>query len=176
MAAHEAGGGSLRRKRSNLGRLAAVLNPRAVHGLRDLRLAGVDPAAFEEYRAARWRERNGLEARALVALCHAPEVLPEARRQVSPADFLTPPYAALAAVLLEAEPGAPELERARAAIAGRAYLPAPEGFAWADEARQLVGKLAERRERWVSEQLARKRRAPALEDRAGTANAGGADR
>jgi len=127
------------------------------HCLYDLKKGGASEAELEHARAARWRLKNGLEHRTLVALLHAPEIIPEARRTISPADFLTPAYAALAAVILDAPTGSPELERARTAIAGRAYLPNRDTFDWPVAAVAGVAALGERRERWTREQLTRRR-------------------
>lgn len=100
-----------------------------------------------------WRYRGGLEFRVLVALLHAPEVLPKARRHLSPADFLTAAYAALAALLLNARLSARQLALARVAIAGRPYQPPADGFDWAGEARDGMRRLVERRQRWAREAL-----------------------
>lgn len=137
---------------------AARLDPASKHYLRDVKRRHVDAETFEECRVRRWRMKNGLEHRALMALLHAPELLAEARQQLSPADFLTPAYAALAAIVLDAEPGAGVVQQARAAIVGRAYLPSPSAFDWTAEGRELVARLAERRERWTREMLAGRRK------------------
>lgn len=127
------------------------------HCLYYLKQAGASEQELEQARVARWRLKNGLEHRTLVALLHAPEVIPEARRTISPADFLTPAYAALAAVILDAPEGAPEVARARAAIAGRAYLPNTEAFDWRVAAVAGVAALGERRERWTAKMVVSRR-------------------
>lgn len=129
----------------------------SLHFLRDLKRSGASPATLEAARVARWRLKNGLEHRTLVALLHAPEVVAQARCRISPADFLTPAYAALAAVILDAPEGASEQVRARAAIAGRPYLPSPADFDWTAEAAACVAAIAARRERWTREVRARRR-------------------
>ena len=139
-------------------------DPTRLHALRDgrktLARLGHPPEEqarlFEELRAARWRVKNGLEHRCLVALLHSPDQIPAAREQITPADFLTPAYAALAAVVLG---GAVEaLEQARGAISGRPYLPDGEMFDWRAEAEETVLRLVERRVRW--ERARRKRARP----------------
>lgn len=127
---------------------AERLDMGSLHYLRDVKRRRVHPEDFERLRAARWRLKNGLEHRALVALLHAPEVLQEARERLRPTDFLTPAYAALAAVLL-APQAAGALEVAYSAIASRPYIPDPEHFDWKSEARESVTLLLERRERWA---------------------------
>jgi len=102
---------------------------------------------FDAIRAAHWRHKNGLEQRLLVALLNAPGVRKEALALISPSDFLTPAYAALAAVLLS--PGGEEAARLGAeAIAGRPYLPDSSSHDWAAEARDGLARISERRERW----------------------------
>ena len=105
------------------------------------------PEFRERFLEARWRHKNGLEHRSLVALVHAPEVLAEAAALVSPSDFLTPAYAVLAAILLG--PGGDEAARLGAeALEGRPYLPDSPSRDWASEARELVVRIVERHERW----------------------------
>ena len=123
------------------------------HCLYYLKKNGASEAELEQARVARWRLKNGLEHRTLVALLHTPEVIPEARRTISPADFLTPAYAALAAVILDAPAGSPELERARAAIAGRPYLPDRRAFDWRGTALVAATALAERRAKWTAQMV-----------------------
>lgn len=127
------------------------------HCLYYLKKGGASEEELEQARVARWRLKNGLEHRTLVALLHAPEIIPEARRMISPADFLTPAYAALAAVILDAPAGSPELDRARTAIAGRAYLPNPEASHWSAAAVAGVAALGERRARWTGKMVAGRR-------------------
>jgi hypothetical protein len=105
-------------------------------------------AEFDQYRAAHWRLKNGLEHRCLVALLHAPELLREAQSRISPRDFLTPAYAALAAVLLESARPDYALSVARSALAGRPYLPDPVDHDWAAELQSGLSGLESRRERW----------------------------
>ncbi len=105
------------------------------------------PEFRQRFLEARWRHKNGLEHRLVVALLHAPEVREEAVAFISPADFLTPAYAALAAVLLGPN-GAEAAELGADAIAGRPYLPDAVTHDWAGEARDAVACLVERRQRW----------------------------
>jgi hypothetical protein len=84
-------------------------------------------------------------------LLRAPRALEEARRQLLPSDFLTPAYAGLAAVLLDANLGSRAAEVARRGLAGRPYLPDAERFDWDAEAAVTVARLIERRSRWRQE-------------------------
>jgi hypothetical protein len=108
--------------------------------------------AWQPILAAQWRLKNGLEHRALVCLLRAPRALEEARRQLLPSDFLTPAYAALAALLLDQALGTKAAEVAKRGIEGRPYLPDPERFDWEAEAAVTVVRLLERRNRWTQEQ------------------------
>jgi hypothetical protein len=105
------------------------------------------PEFRERFLEARWRHKNGLEQRCLVALLNAPDVREEALAQISTSDFLTPAYAALAAILLG--PGGEDAARLGAeALEGRPYLPDPSFHDWAAEARDALARISERRERW----------------------------
>jgi len=105
------------------------------------------PAFREQFLSARWRHKNGLEQRLLVALLNAPEVREEALERLSPSDFLTPAYAALAAVLLG--PNGDDAARLGVeALEGRPYLPDAMSYDWAAEARELLARILARRERW----------------------------
>jgi hypothetical protein len=111
----------------------------------------MSPDAWQPILAAHWRVKNGLEHRALVCLLRAPRALEEARRRLLPSDFLTPAYAGLAAVLLDANLGSRAAEVARGGLAGRPYLPDPGRFDWEAEATVTVARLLERRSRWRQE-------------------------
>ncbi len=106
-----------------------------------------------EYRAellrARWRHKNGLEARTLVALARAPTVLSVARDRIQPDDFLTPAYALAAVFLLAATPQSRELELVRDTLDVRPYLPEFTPEEWETEAVELVNEIVLRRERWA---------------------------
>ena len=108
------------------------------------------PAYQRELLRARWRHKNGLEARTLVALARAPDVLADARERISAADFLSPAYAMAAALLLTTEFGAPVLELIGDGLDERPYLPDFSEDESEDEASRLVGLLQERRRRWES--------------------------
>jgi hypothetical protein len=119
------------------------------HFFRELGRAGVPPEEFERLRLVRWRLKNGLEHRALVALLAAPSARERARAVLRVSDFLTPAYAALAAVVLRKPEDAEQLESARsAAIDGRVYVPQLTPQEWESEAMSLLGLLLARRERW----------------------------
>jgi hypothetical protein len=78
-----------------------------------------------------------------------PEVLPEARQGLQLRHLVTPAYAALASMVFDAETPASVLERARADLATRSYVPDGEDRAgWAGEARDCLAELAARRKRW----------------------------
>jgi hypothetical protein len=111
----------------------------------------MSPEAWQPILAAHWRVKNGLEHRALVCLLRAPRALEEARSRLLPSDFLTPAYAALAALLLDQALGAKAAEVAKRGISGRPYLPDPERFDWDAEATVTVARLIERRSRWRQE-------------------------
>ena len=99
---------------------------------------------------ARWRATNGLEARALVAMLHAPGLMDRVRNaddDLTPADFLTLPYAALAAALLDPEIGDRAAELGREAIERRPYAPSCEEAVWEEQASRLTDGLLGRRRR-----------------------------
>ena len=145
------GGMDSRQRTESARKDLASIDPGRLHALRDARRVlqrrrlsrREEDVLFEEIRSARWRHKNGLEHRCLVALIHAPDELPNAREKISPADFLTPAYAALAAALLEGP--RENIELARRAIVGRPYLPDEDDHDWAAEALDTVTRLADRR-------------------------------
>lgn len=117
------------------------------YAVRAMRLPeSMTPEYRERLLAARWRHKNGIEHRALVALLFQPEALDRARARLRPDDFLTPAYAALAALLLGLRADEPALEAARQALTERPYL--PEERVLARQADELVAELCARRERW----------------------------
>jgi hypothetical protein len=120
------------------------------HFLREVR-PQVSPETFEALRAARWRLKNGLESRALQAMLYSAEVRAVARVSLTPADFLTPPYAALAAVVVQEPEGSPVLERALASIARRPYVPDARAGGWTVDGLAVVAQMVKRRERWERE-------------------------
>jgi hypothetical protein len=98
---------------------------------------------------ALYRRRQGLEARALVALVMAPEVLDAGRASLELRQLLTPPYVALASLLLDPETPNRTRQRARDQLASRSYLPpAADAGEWAAEARACLAELRARRARW----------------------------
>jgi hypothetical protein len=119
-------------------------------GVRSERLPPMmDPAHRAELLRARWRVRNGLEARVLVALARAPEVLARARTELSPEDFLTPPYAVAAALLFALEADSPVLQSIEDMLDARPYLVELTPHEWEREARELVALMLDRRGRWA---------------------------
>src|SRR5881396_2674054 len=122
---------------------------------RDTRRMHLPDRMTPEYRAellrARWRCRNGLEARALVALARSPAALVVARDRIMSDDFLTPAYAVGAALLLAADPDSRVLELIRDSLDARPYLPELSPTEWEAEALQLIEELVHRRERWAVE-------------------------
>jgi len=115
-----------------------------------LRWAGVPQGPLRAIGWELYRQRHGLEARAVVALAVAPaDAVEEARGTLDPRQFLTAPYAALVVVLLDPETPAPVAARARADLAARPYLPdATDETGWRAELRWCVAELLERRGRW----------------------------
>jgi hypothetical protein len=148
-------------------RLAAWLtrqSPKRLGYLGRLRYAGMPEERLGPIAWALYRRQYGLEARALVALVMAPpEMLGEARGSLHLRQLLTPAYAALASVLLDAETPAGVRQRARADLAARTYMPsATDAAEWAAEAIACLGELRARRARWdaraTEQALERKRR------------------
>lgn len=97
-----------------------------------------------------YRQRAGLEARAVVALAMmSPSALDKARAELTLRDLLSPAYVALAAALLDPETPPAVSQRIRAQLAGRSYLPTDSGsITWDAEGRWCVAELAARRARW----------------------------
>ena len=120
---------------------------------RDARRMRLPKQMSPEYRrlllSARWRHKNGLEARALVALARSPEALVVAREKLRPADFQTAAYLVAATFLLRADPELPAFEAIRDELDERPYLPAFTPDEWEVEALDLVDRLVQRRERWA---------------------------
>jgi hypothetical protein len=136
-------------------------SPKRLGYLGKLRWGGVPEDEIQPISWELHRQRYGLEARALVALVMAPEVLDEARASLELRQLLTAPYVVAASMLLDAETPASVRERARADLAGRSYLPSGldvEG--WAAEARACLAELRARRARWderAAEQVSHRR-------------------
>src|SRR5689334_19627311 len=84
---------------------------RGFHGLgavSRLRWAGVPQGQLTAIGWELYRQRHGLEARAVVALAMSPsDAVEEIREAMGPRQFLTAPYAALVVVLLDRETPAP---------------------------------------------------------------------
>jgi hypothetical protein len=97
-----------------------------------------------------YRQRHGLEARAVVALAVAPaDAVEEARGTLDPRQFLTAPYAALVVVLRDPETPAPVAARVRADLAARPYLPdATDEAGWRAELRWCTAELTAHRAQW----------------------------
>ena len=118
---------------------------------RDARRMRLPAQMSPEYRdlllRTRWRHKNGLEARALVALARSPQALAVAREKLGPADFQTAAYLVAATFLLRADPELPAFEAIRDELDERPYLPAFTPDEW--EAEALVDRLVQRRERWA---------------------------
>jgi len=153
--------GGMRTKDGAVGRWLGRQSSKRLGYVGKLRWTGMSD---DEIRPISWelhRQRNGLEARALVALVMAPEVLDEARGSLELRQLLTPNYAALASMLMDAETPASVRERARADLAGRSYLPdSADVEGWAAEARWCLAELKARRARWderVAERHSRRR-------------------
>jgi len=145
----------------DMDRLAAWLtrqSPKRLGYLGKLRWAGMPERHLRPIAWALYRRQFGLEARALVAVVMAPETLDEARGSLGLRQLLTPAYAALASILLDAETPAGVRARARAGLAGRSYVPdGVDQDGWATEARNCLSELKARRLRWdarAAEQLA----------------------
>jgi hypothetical protein len=139
----------MRTKDGAVGRWLGRQSSKRLGYLGKLRWAG---AQEEELQPISWelhRRRHGLEARALVALVMAPEVLDEARGSLELRQLLTAPYVLAAALLLDAETPASARERARADLAARSYIPDGSDIeGWAAEARACIAELRARRARW----------------------------
>lgn len=135
----------------SMDRLAAWLtrqSPKRLGYMGRLRWAGMPEHHLEPISWAIYRRQFGLEARALIALVMAPGVLDEARESLAPRQLLTPPYVALASVILDRETPAAVRERARRELAGRPYVPKGADEEWPTEARSCLNELRERRARW----------------------------
>lgn len=143
--------------------------------------------------ALRWRKGNGLEFRLLVALMRAPDLAGEVFAELAPADFVSVPYAALLASWQEH--GLPAPADAAELLEGRRLVPDLPPEWWAAELRANLAAMLERRGRWAKRhgaalagasgetgpkpgarvKTSTEPSAPASEDRAGTATAGGPD-
>lgn len=110
-----------------------------------LPLEQLEPIAWELY-----RQKHGLEARAAVALAVAPpDALEHARETLTPRHFLTLPYAALGAFLLDPRTPPEVRDAVRADLAARPNLPpASDAEGWRLELAFLVAELVDRRARW----------------------------
>jgi hypothetical protein len=99
---------------------------------------------------ALYRQKHGLEARAVVALAISPQdALEVARTSLTPRHFLTAPYAAAAVLLLDAETPPSVLQRVRGDLSVRPYLPRrDDSEGWRAELAWCVAELAARRARW----------------------------
>ena len=108
---------------TEMGRLAAWLtrqSPKRLGYIGKLRWAGMPEKHLGPIAWAIYRRQHGLECRAVLALVMAPEVLHEACDGLELRQILTPPYAALVSMLLNAETPASVRDRARADLAAHA--------------------------------------------------------
>lgn len=97
--------------------------------------------------ALRWRKGNGLEYRLLVALMRAPDLAGEVFAELTPADLVSVPYAALFAAWCAH--GLPAPEDAAALLEGRRLVPDLPREWWAAELRANLSAMLERRARWT---------------------------
>ena len=111
-------------------------------------------ALMTEASATRWRTKNGLEYRFLVALVQAPEVLSEAVAGLRPEDFISFPYAALFGQAHAKGPAV--LTESRLLLAGRGQIPSQDVAWWAAEARGTLAELLARRARAELARMSRK--------------------
>jgi hypothetical protein len=115
-----------------------------------LRWAGLPAELLEPVAWALYRQKHGLEARAVVALAISPrDALEAARGSLTPRHFLTAPYAAAVVLLLDPETPATVLERTRVDLSARPHLPsADDAEGWRAELAWCVAELVARRIRW----------------------------
>ena len=124
-------------------------SPKRLNFIAKARWVGLPEDCVGALAWATYRRRTGLEARTVIALAMAPEVIPRARRSFSGRQVLNPALAALAILLLDPETPAAARERARMDLAGRSYLPdQTDSAAWRKEATDCLAELRARRKRW----------------------------
>src|SRR5580765_5159073 len=92
-----------------------------------LRWAGLPAEQLTSIAWELYRQKHGLEARAVVGMAISPQDALEAvRASLTPRHFLTAPYVAAVVLLLDPETPASVLGRLRADLAARPYIPPAE--------------------------------------------------
>ena len=115
-----------------------------------LRWAGLPAEQLTSIAWELYRQKHGLEARAVVGMAISPQDALEAvRASLTPRHFLTAPYVAAVVLLLDPETPASVLGRLRADLAARPYIPpAEDAENWRAELAWCVAELVARRALW----------------------------